>query len=693
MNSEQICELLSERLDSEEKFDNVKFKISEWFSLPSRPTFTNMLTDEKVYAPWWAWREASRIHFKFYEQSELTKNINQHFPGAYAHVSREDKNYIAYTPDAEAGIRDKQLKIAPGRLLRKLFPLFTDNHINDLVAEHLGEVNAEIELLTSYDDILKAYSTMLDSSCMTVGKVTIDGMHPPSVAYSDNEFLKLAVLRAGDKIVSRTLIRTDTKKYIRIYGNKKLQTALEKDGYTAGNLIGLKLKTQQVRGEPGWYIMPYLDGNGGRGGESVSMVALISDQIYVISAETAARIRYQDSYATQCATNTAGKIRLSNTMQLSDFLVKDAITGEDVNFLTDSNLRMYDVWHNGEAGKTAVDPRDDYVLSYYYKNGRRLQIYAKKADCFEHNAPLGDYYVESEVARTALGYYKLSAEFYPDEQDWCRKHDITSTGDGKYIKNADAVMVITKDQHDQVIGSYVHKSVITKEHIKVHSTKRGQLIYADKSVEIIKTSKGRKVVKGYHDVVFFEDLQQWDFRNKAKSVLGYDKVYFFSTGDLPEKYHRWGEFHIDVIVKELLTTMSENTSTLVRVKYLLGKIYNNTNLYAIGSMSVDPYYVRSTEVAEVALSRLRSNPEEIGNLPVAQKVFIRKLLEAFNNFERQEAEANATEYPNRIGEQPFQEELISTIETSPTLQRIRASVEEAMAEPSPQEIEFFSNDL
>lgn len=287
--------------------------------------------------------------------------------------------------------------------------------------------------------------------------------------------------------------------------------------------------------------------------------------------------------------------------------------------------------------------------------------------------------MESEAARTALGYYKLSAEFYPDEQDWCRKHDITAIGEGEYIKKVDAVMVITTGLLDHVIGSYVHKSVITKEHIKVHSTKRGQLIYADKSVEIIKTSQGRKVVKGYHDVVFFEDLQQWDFRNKAKSVLEYDKVYFFSTGDLPEKYHRWGEFHTDVIVKELLTTMSENTSTLVRVKYLLGKIYNSTNLYSIGTMSADPYYIRGTHAAIKVLDKLRSNPQEVDDLPATQGVFIRKLLEAFNNFERQEAEANATEYPNRIGEQPFQEELISTIETSPTLQRIRASVEEAMA--------------
>ncbi len=223
MNKAELVTKLSEIIDSEEKWDDLKARmLIHGFAVQERTggSLNNVLRPRTEKDPWWAQREDARIRYEVYDETDVTKAVNKNTPGLFVHISQEDRNFVAYTVDGEAGKRDKQLKIAPGRFLRKFFPLYTDNYINELVAQHLGDANAVVEYLTTYDEIVEAYTPNLDSSCMTVGKITIDGLHPPAAVLCNLPNIKLAVLRTNGSVTARTWVRTDTKKYIRIYGNK-----------------------------------------------------------------------------------------------------------------------------------------------------------------------------------------------------------------------------------------------------------------------------------------------------------------------------------------------------------------------------------------------------------------------------------------------------------------------------------------
>jgi hypothetical protein len=65
-----------------------------------------------------------------------TKHMHQLFP----HISHEDAQMVAYTPDME-GVRDKKVRIsiknAPGT---RFFPLYTDDAIRNLESSHRAEL-------------------------------------------------------------------------------------------------------------------------------------------------------------------------------------------------------------------------------------------------------------------------------------------------------------------------------------------------------------------------------------------------------------------------------------------------------------------------------------------------------------------------------------------------------------------------
>jgi hypothetical protein len=101
---------------------------------------------ESVAMAWWLKREWLRIEKGIYPTStEVIDTVNAYMPQLAVHVSKEDSAYIAYTPDKVMGEADRQLKTSLGKFLTKYYPQLPDTRIGQLVAEHLGELNGEVQ--------------------------------------------------------------------------------------------------------------------------------------------------------------------------------------------------------------------------------------------------------------------------------------------------------------------------------------------------------------------------------------------------------------------------------------------------------------------------------------------------------------------------------------------------------------------
>lgn len=647
MTENEIKGKLSQLIDSEEKWTEIKREmLRHSFTVPPLKSNRPVYFDSNEVDPWWAQREETRFAYEVYENTTVTTELNKLQPGLFVHISKEDRNFVAYTVDGEAGKRDKQLKIAPGRFIRKYFPLFSDNYINQLVAQHTGEANAVLEYLTTYDEILEGYRENLDSSCMTVGKVWIDGLHPPAAVYSNLPNLKLAVLRSNGKVIARTLVRTDTKKYIRIYGNRRIATALKREGYTVGNLVGMELNAVPVKGKTGGFVMPYLDGNGGRGSTEVSNVARVGGKIYVVSRAQASKIRDKAYNAVGIATNTSGWVSLLDEVDESDFLFTDGITGKTYNLLTE-NRQVYKVYVEGEIRTTLEDPEQyGYVSARIYHENS--WVFAKESDCFEYR---GTRYIETPEQRKRLGYVKLDATLYPDEQDWFMGATVTDET-GAVIKKSDGVQVIylTGGECD---SKYAHKSKITKKYTKVHSISRGEPVYAEPGVEVVKTVHGRKVVVGFHNVTFFEDLGAWDFSNKLKSEVTYGgKKYYFSTREVPERFHKFGEVHMKALEMEARERFALQKTDEAIAKLVVNAAYTYLSIYTVGSIRISPY----SGVTGAQFNALKKALAD-GDLSEDHTKVLTMLMREYSEASIRLAEANAVEYPNKLEE--FSEDMLA----------------------------------
>jgi hypothetical protein len=245
---------------------------------------------------WWTVREEWRFQRSLYTSTLLTATINR--LGLYfAHTSTEDKTMVAYTPDAQSGEADRQVRLAPGRLLAKVAPFLAEEYRTWLVNQHIAEVSDEVHFLDG-EDIVKWYISTTASgdeqtssglaSCMT-GKTDYKESEYPALVYN-TPGVRLAVVKAGDKISGRCLVYEnpndpEDKRYIRGYGAPFLVTRLKNRGYKAGGWIGVKFNTvKSSRGRSSVpeasqpysaVVVPYLDANGGMCSPNGSTVAIV----------------------------------------------------------------------------------------------------------------------------------------------------------------------------------------------------------------------------------------------------------------------------------------------------------------------------------------------------------------------------------------------------------------------------------
>lgn len=477
-------------------------------------------TGEYISYPFWVAREHIRIKLGVYpEPTAILNAVNKDYPHFGIHTSVEDPNFIAYTPDNSFGESDRQLKTTLGKFLHKVYPVYPDQVIQTIVAEHLAELSNDFELVP-YEKISETYRIEKSSTgaCMSydLDKYLTDG-HYPTEVYHRPEFA-MAILRNREgRISARTLLyhasETD-KRFIRVYGDKKLQRKLERSGYKVGTLVGAKLNTifvprhDSINGAKG-IVVPYIDGNNGVGSSAHSTIALIDNELTVISASAADKLKELfGSGTSNIATNTGGFDTLKPVTSV-DFTSVCPLSGRAINVLVDEVIPYF---HEGKIQHVySTDELRRWSISYKkVKGGSSFTLYCPvDTPTFIHRSTT---MLDTPEQRMFCGYLRMDLNHYPEEStNWMIADYNTSQrfrlGPNGFLKPADAVTVVDAEGNQ----TYLHSSDVMHTMVKVHSLKRGEVMYATDASFVRKTRNGRKVIDGVHPVAQCRLTGVWDF--------------------------------------------------------------------------------------------------------------------------------------------------------------------------------------
>jgi ketosteroid isomerase-like protein len=215
---------------------------------------------------WWETRERIRLDDGTYSDLpdsvlEYLRYLGQNIPAVhFCHVSMAFPGMVAYTPSADYGKQDRQIRTKFGKYLR-------NNSGLTLTEPQIAEVSAMLRSCMAPADLLFArteeeIAMVYDKgprSCMGgEGRVYDHDIAPVRVYASPD--CGIAYTVRDDRIVSRTVVRFDRMEYLRTYGDEiALEAALKDAGYTQGSTLeGCRLKMVEHNGE---YVMAYLDGD------------------------------------------------------------------------------------------------------------------------------------------------------------------------------------------------------------------------------------------------------------------------------------------------------------------------------------------------------------------------------------------------------------------------------------------------
>lgn len=505
-----------------------KLTKKEWDELGLTYYKTAEKYTEIEQAVWWAEREALRIYYGIYE---VTGTLESHlcFKRVFAHISLEDKTMIAFTPDKASGEADRQLKMSPGRFFSRMLPIATDSYIQKLVAEHLAEAVNEVEFLEGKDLTEVYVNGVASAACMSKSphSWSLEGHHPTEAYWTPE--IRMAVIRNAEGAVTERCIvyhasETD-KRWIRCYpDNGKLKKRLEKHGYQRGSLVGAKLNTVKVGDS---YVIPYLDADGFRGDEDTASVALIDNQLTVVSGSAMRALKSRDiglgANSVFCGPTTGGKVYLCNTDSAA-FKYVDAFDGKTKSIFDGPAT---DFWYDGQFHRVA-DSNDAALSALLREGGSELvrNVRVSMSDSRRVSADSSDvfrvvgygsgyvYVLGTEENRKSAGYVRLSSKFY-DDQTWhsLRTHTTVESEDGVILK-VDAAYYVDEDGETQVL----HVSQVPAKSVKLHkSSKTVAGFYCHPSASYVKTSTGRKVHQKLHDIV--QTISgAWEFASKVRSV-------------------------------------------------------------------------------------------------------------------------------------------------------------------------------
>jgi hypothetical protein len=455
---------LEQKIDSEEQW-TADYELA---NLLEHPSYRNARINhpnlgEMGSLHWWLKREYLRIQLGVYASSEITESINRSFGIQYAlHISKEDKDMVAYTPSYEAGCADKQIKTTIGKFLRKHFFLLTDAHIQTLESDHRAEINAAYKVATTSADIRQVYTTMDgDSGCMRKLPIHygIENDVHPSEAY-EAPGMGVAYTERDGVIKSRSVIWVNPidakdKRFVRIYGDPVLRKLLIRDGFVQTHLAGAKLKKIPYVGrgdDPRGYLSPYLDGPGGAQSDPNCYVALDGEWLTIIGREAADKLNRAAStvganYAAQSKSYENARVILDPVPNM-DF-VSD-MTGKTYSMLRDTKVRYYS--DEGEYKTAELEELPTTGVRYYVRytmespRAPMTLAYAKSTTAsFFHNRDSRTY-IDTQVNRDDLGYQRLSTKYYTSGELACGGATVKDAeGVEHYVNHIDLMDVIDAD--------------------------------------------------------------------------------------------------------------------------------------------------------------------------------------------------------------------------------------------------------
>ena len=228
---------------------------------------------------WVNWRQALRKKFAYKPLSPQTIQILQEnnlewIMGApyFVHVSRDDQNLVAYSPDRNDLLRlDTTQKIKIGRLLQNELGINNDALVRRITnAGRLSEYTFGVHF--TGEEIAHAYEHCTAGSCMNGdhrGWLFED--HPVRV-YESPDLALLTVRnknggRNGNKWTGRALVNLRQPNVVRRYGNETLDLFFETAGlkpppdqqrhFQHGSLN--KCRLRHLTNDDGQFVMPSID--------------------------------------------------------------------------------------------------------------------------------------------------------------------------------------------------------------------------------------------------------------------------------------------------------------------------------------------------------------------------------------------------------------------------------------------------
>lgn len=559
---------------------------------------------------WWVVREELRLQFGVYPEptDALTRlGMMAALSCMVPHVSHIDPAQIAYTPSCADGEADRQVRTTLGKFLKKHMITMTDEEIQALDASHRADMSSELELLTGKDNILKVYTTMSgDSGCMRYSSSHFglpQGVHPSNV-YDAPGFAAAVMRDAAGTLKARAMTWVNPadpsdKRYIRIYGDTALRRRLERNGFVCKDFRGAVLKRIDLHEHDDnrvEVVMPYIDGPGGNGNDPYNngrYGLLLDDGVKLLSRDERDEIASAVSeQAVPSLQGTGGRMSFRK-LPANWNKYTCVISGEE--FTRGGERAIKVVLADCTVGEASpLKAAEAGFVTRAYKagpDGGTMPVHPS-TPTFTLD---GTRYVDDAVTRRYVGYHKLDAEFYPDEQEWVHGTAFVTTA-GRTIKREDRARFVTATNS----VTWVHKSEVPDNAVKLWKYD-SEIPFAAPEATIHVTRSGCKVVDNLHDLATLYDGKREFSRNvKASAAFG-----------MSINMHREdSQKDIDVSQNTRLVDYIKNCGTRSDYEYgdrqARSKMTSNTTWFTVESEALVAHSSCGYAISENTMDKLRA---------------------------------------------------------------------------------------
>lgn len=470
----------------------------------------------------WFERESRRIDTGYYETTEVLHEINSAYPGWFLHVSRTDRQLVAYTQSPEKGERDIQTPIKLGVFMRKLNNLWRDTYIAEQVANHFAELNVTFELISGID-ARHNYDKHGWGSCMSSKGFERHLKYDVLANFYSGDTLHVALVKDGTGTpIGRSIVDPVRKVYIRAYGDRqKVARTLQNAGYTLGGYVSYEDNPRQyaVRivedtGTHATAYMPYLDHRDANGSALCGCYVRHSDESYTLALVHHEGIAHRNladqGFYFGPVTTTSGMLQL-RVYSRDEF--KITLDGSTLDLLASGEAKRIEfvkLYRDGEVVRALLQNLPyGYIEVRTYVEGSTVRVW------IHPDTPQVGGYIDNVYNRKRLGYVKLDAELYPERQEeWLTTGQVQTLDDGRRVLPEDRRSLYTVEGGVGALRSVFKTDPRLEGAIKVHD---GYLVEKAAEHLIVRTNTKVKVVPGVHEVVYASTSEgyQWMFKRSA----------------------------------------------------------------------------------------------------------------------------------------------------------------------------------